>query len=177
MKNKKTLFFLTIVVLTATGLFINSCKKDNQNTVEVLLTRGKWQLASVMVYNFLGSSQVGTTDTLNTNCDSTQIFSFNTNNTCTYTNFECIPQKSSGNWTLSSDQLTLISNITAIDTATDGTGKIEPLPGKPFQNAKIVNLGQYSLVLQTGDINTFVTATTKRRIVQYGFVHQSASSQ
>jgi hypothetical protein len=175
MKNKKLLFLLTIAFLAATGLIINSCKKDTQDSVQTLLTRGKWHLASVLVYNYVGSSQVGKTDTLNTNCDSTQIFSFNTNNTCTYSNFECIPQKSSGNWTLSSDQLTLISNMTAIDTLIGG--KVDALPGKPFQSAKIVNLGQYSLVLQTGDINTFVTATTKRRIVQYGFVHQSASSQ
>ena len=175
MKNKKTLFFLTIAVLTATGLFINSCKKDNQNTVEVLLTRGKWQLASVMVYNFLGSSQVGTTDTLNTNCDSTQIFTFNTNNTCSYTNFECIPQKTSGNWTLSSDQLTLMSNMLCADTLIGG--QPDPKKSQPFINAKIVNLGQYSFILQTGDVNTFYTSTTKRRIVTYGFVHQVVNAQ
>jgi len=161
--------------LAAIGLIINSCKKDNQNSVEVLLTRGKWQLASVLVYNFVGSSQVGTTDTLNTNCDSTQIFSFNTNNTCTYTNFECIPQKSNGSWTLSSDNLTLISNMLCTDTLIGG--KLDSVQRKPFQNTKIINLGQYSLVLETGDINTFFTSTTKRRIVEYGFVHQSASSQ
>jgi hypothetical protein len=175
MKNKKILFSLTVAILAIAGLVINSCKKDNQNSVETLLTRGKWQLASVMVYNFVGSSQVGTTDTLNTNCDSTQIFTFNTNNTCGYTNFECIPQKSTGSWTLSSDQLTLISNMTCIDTLIGG--KVDPLPSKPFQNTKIINLGQYSLVLETGDINTFYTSTTKRRIVQYGFVHQIANTQ
>ena len=176
MKNKKTLFFLTVAVLVMAGLVINSCKKDNQNSVEVLLTRGKWQLASVMVYNFIGSSQVGTTDTLNTNCDSTQIFTFNTNNTCGYTNFECIPQKTSGNWTLSSDQLTLVSNMICADTLIGGL----PDPNKkaqPFINTKIINLGQYSLVLETGDVNTFYTSTTKRRIVQYGFVHQITNTQ
>ncbi|MHB8209491.1 hypothetical protein [Mucilaginibacter sp.] len=174
MKNKKILFSLTVAVLTIAGLVINSCKKDNQNSVATFLTRQKWQLASVMVNNYIGSSLVSI-DTLNTNCDSTQIFTFNTNNTCSYTNFECIPQKSSGNWTLSSDQLTLISNMTAIDTLIGG--KVDPVPGKPFQNTKIVNLGQYSLVLQTGDVNTYYTSTTKRRIVTYGFVHQSANSQ
>lgn len=174
MKNKK-IFLLTVAILAITGLVINSCKKDNQNSVETLLTRGKWQLASVMVFNFVGSSQVGTTDTLNTNCDSTQIFTFNTNNTCSYTNFECIPQKTTGTWTLSSDQLTLISNMLCTDTLVGG--KIDPAQSKPFQNTKIINLGQYSLVLQTGDVNTFYTSTTRRRIVQYGFVHQVANSQ
>jgi len=176
MKNKKILFSLTVAVLVIAGLVINSCKKDNQNSVETLLTRGKWQLASVLVYNFVGSSQVGATDTLNTNCDSTQIFTFNTDNTCSYTNFECIPQKkSTGNWTLSSDQLTLISNMLCADTLIGGLP--DPNLTKPFINTKIINLGQYSLILQTGDVNTFYTPTTKRRIVQYGFVHQVANTQ
>jgi hypothetical protein len=175
MKNKKILFLLTVAVLAIAGLVINSCKKDNQNSVETLLTRGKWQLASVMVYNFVGSSQVGTTDTLNGTCDSTQIFTFNTNNTCGYTNFECIAQKTSGNWTLSSDQLTLISNMLCTDTLIGG--KIDSVKRMPFQNTKIINLGQYSLVLETGDVNTFYTSTTKRRIVEYGFVHQVANTQ
>jgi len=175
MKNKKILFSLTVAALAIAGLVINSCKKDNQNSVETLLTRGKWQLASVMVYNFVGSSQVGTTDTLNTNCDSTQIFTFNTNNTCSYTNFECIPQKTSGNWTLSSDQLTLMSNMLCADTLIGG--QPDPKKSQPFINAKIVNLGQYSFILQTGDVNTFYTSTTKRRIVTYGFVHQVVNAQ
>ena len=173
MKKQKKIFFLTILLVT--GLLINSCKKSNQSTVQLLLTRSPWQLASVLVYNYLGSSQVGTTDTLNTKCDSTQIFTFNSNNTCTYTNFECIPQKkSTGNWTLSTDQLTLISNLQCTDTLKGGN--IDPLPSKPFQNAKIINVGQYSLVLQTGDVNTFYSPTTKRRIMQYGFVHQLAGN-
>jgi len=176
MKNNKLIFFLAILVLTAAGLIINSCKKDNQNYIETLLTRGKWQLASVLVYNKVGSSVVRV-DTLNTNCDSTQIFSFNSNGTCTYTNFECIPQKTSGSWTLSSDQLTLNSNMLCTDTLTDGTGAIAPTKGMPFQNTQLYNVGQYSMVLRTGDINILVTSTTRSRIIQYGFVHPSANSQ
>jgi hypothetical protein len=174
MKNKKVLFFL-ITILTITGFAINSCKKDNSGNVQVFLTHGTWQLASVMVYNYLGSSQVGTTDTLNTTCDSTQIFNFSTNNTCTYTNFECIPQKTSGSWTLTSNQLTLQSNMMCADTLKGGIS--DPKKIQPFINTQIVNCGQYSLVLQTGDINVFVTSTTKRRIVQYGFVHPSGNIQ
>ncbi|MFI5157945.1 MAG: hypothetical protein ACHQF4_03720 [Sphingobacteriales bacterium] len=172
MKNKKIFFSLTAAALVVAGLVINSCKKDNQNSVQVLLTRGKWQLASVMVFNRLGSSTIST-DTLNVNCDSTQIFTFNTNNTCSYSNFECIPQKTNGNWTLSSDQLTLTSDILCKDTLIGG--KADSVKRKPFQNTKIVNLGQYSMVLQTGDVNTFITSTTKSRVIQYGFVHQTTN--
>ncbi len=174
MKNKKILFSLTVAVLAIAGLVINSCKKDNQNSIETLLTRGKWQLASVQVINKLGSSKVSI-DTLNTNCDSTQIFTFNTNNTCGYTNFECIPQKTSGSWSLTSDQLVLNSTMLCADTLIGGAP--DPNKSMPFKYTKIINLGQYSMVLQTGDVNIFVTSTTKQRIIQYGFVHQIASTQ
>lgn len=173
MKNKNLFFFLTVTVLIAGGLIINSCKKSNTGNVQVLLTRSPWQLASVQVFNKLGSSTIST-DTLNVNCDSTQIFTFNSNHTCTYTNFDCIPQKASGSWTISGDQLTLISTIAMTDTLTTAdTVKND----KPFQNTKIINLGQYSMVLQTGDVNKLITSTTKSRIVQYGFVHQLSSGQ
>ena len=174
MKNKKILFSLTVAVLAIAGLVINSCKKDNQTSVETLLTHGPWHLASVQVINYVGSSVVSV-DTLNTNCDSTQIFTFNTNNTCGYTNFECIPQKTSGSWSITSDQLVLNSNMLCADTLIGGAP--DPNKSMPFKYTKIVNLGQYSLVLQTGDVNIFVTSTTRSRIIQYGFVHQAANSQ
>jgi len=173
MKNKKKIFFLTALV--AIGLFINSCKKDNQNSRSTLLTRAPWQLASVMVFNYVGTSQVGATDTLNTTCDSTQIFTFGADHTCKYTNFECLPQKSSGTWSLSSDQLTLMSTLAATDTLPGNI--IDPVKIMPFANTKIVTLGIYSMVLQTGGINIFVTPTTRYRIVQYGFVHQATNTQ
>jgi len=174
MKNKKSIFFLAVIVLAATGLIINSCKKDNQNSIETLLTRGKWQLASVLVYNRIGSSQVSV-DTLNTNCDSTQIFTFNTNGTCTYTNFECIPQKTSGSWTITSNQLVLNSNMLCADTLVGGAP--DPAKSMPFKYTLLYNLGQYSMVLRTGDVNILITPTTRSRIIQYGFVHPSANSQ
>jgi len=174
MKNKKIVFFL-LTALALTGLGVNSCKKDSSGNVQMFLTHGSWQLASVLVINYLGTSQVGTTDTLNTNCDSTQLFTLNTNNTCTYTNFECIPQKSSGSWSLSNNQLLLRSNMMCADTLKGGIS--DPNKVQPFINTQIINCGQYSLVIQTGDINVFVTSTTRRRIVQYGFVHQITNTQ
>jgi hypothetical protein len=174
MKNKKVFFFI-IAALAITSLIINSCKKDNGGSAQALITRAPWQLASVLVYNYVGSSQVGTTDTLNTTCDSTQLFTFSTNNTCTYTNFECIAQKTSGSWTISGDQLTLMSNMMCADTLVGGIP--DPKKIQPFINTKIMTLGLYSMVLQTGDINAFFTSTTRRRIVQYGFVHQITNNQ
>ncbi|MDB5111170.1 MAG: hypothetical protein JWR67_2284 [Mucilaginibacter sp.] len=165
MKNKLPLLFLLGFVLI--GLIINSCKKNTQSAIPALFTNGKWQLASVLVTNT--NNAVTTTTTFNTVCDSTQMFTFNTDNTCTYTNFSCIPQKSSGHWSLSADQLTLYVADMTCDTSAIG-GK-----AKPFAQAQIVNLGDYSLVLQTGDYNVIPTTTNKTRVVRYGFVRQKAS--
>ena len=161
MKRKHWLLFLLGIVVT--GVIVNGCKKNNETTVPVLFTQGKWQLASVLVTITNGS--ITTIDTLNTTCDSTQVFTFNTNNTCTYTNFDCKPQVSSGSWSLSQDQLTLIANMTCKDTTAAGTSK-------PFLNAQIVNMGQYSMVLQTGDYNVIPTTTNSTRTVRWGFVRQ-----
>jgi len=165
MKIKTPLFFIVALLFVST--VINSCKKDSQSTfVQSLFSNGSWQLASVQVFHFLGSSNIST-DTLNTMCDSTQLFTFNTDHSCTYTNFDCLAQtKAVGTWTTSTDQLFLMADITCVDTIPGN--KISS--GKPFIYTKIVNLGQYSMILQTGDINTFYTANTKRTIMQYGFV-------
>jgi len=45
---------------------------------------------------------------------------------------------------------------------------------QPFTYSKIINIGNYSMVLQTGDVATYFTATTKRKIVQFGFIHIAA---
>lgn len=151
------------------SLYINSCKKDDSGTIQALFTGGTWQLASVIEYNYIGSNS--TTDTLNTKCDTTQLFTFNSNNTCTYTNFDCITQKTSGTWSVSRNQLNLMVNMTCADTlAGDISGT-----GQPFANALINNLGQYSLILETGDIDTYYTSTTKRRIIYFGFVRKSSA--
>jgi hypothetical protein len=164
MKNKTTVLF--VLGLMMVSLLINSCKKDNQGTIETLFTSGKWQLASVVATVYLGDA-VTSTNTLNTTCDSTQIFIFNTDKTCTYTNFDCLPQKSAGTWSISSDKLTLYADMSARDTTAKGSSK-------PFNGARIINLGQYSMVLDAGDIQDY-SVTKPRRVVRYGFVRQKTT--
>ncbi len=164
MKNKLPLFIVLGLVLV--NLLSNSCKKEAQTSIESLFTSGKWQLASVVATVYLGDAIIST-NTLNINCDSTQVFAFNADNTCTYSNFECIAQNSSGKWSLSPDKLTLYADMTARDTTAAGTSK-------PFGLARIINLGQYSMVLDAGDIQSY-SVTTPRTIVRYGFVRQKTT--
>jgi hypothetical protein len=172
MKKRILYFFLPLLVVIS--MVTNSCKKESKtDLVSSLLTHGAWQLASVMVFNYVGAG-VLPTDTLNTNCSLKQVFTFNSNNTCNYTNFACISQTKQGNWALSSDDLYLMSNMSCTDTV-KGSNGTATLTDMPFNNAQIVNLGQYSLVIQTGDVSTYYTATTKRVIVQYGFVHPATN--
>lgn len=164
MKNKTPL--LVVLALLLINLLSNSCKKDNQGTISSLFANGNWQLASVLVTTTDSLKTV--TDTLNANCNLTQLFTFSANNTCTYTNFDCQSQTTSGNWSLSSDQLTLYSNVVCKFTS-------PALSSTPFKTAQIYSIGQYSLVLQTGDYNIIPTTTNKTKVIRYGFVRQKAS--
>jgi len=163
MKNKYALLFLLGMVLI--NLLSNSCKKDTQGTVSALLARGTWQLASVLRFNYIGGTNTST-DTLNTKCGNNQTFTFNADNTCTYVNFSCIKQTTTGKWSLTFDNLTLQSGITPHDTVRTVIDTITT----PFANARIVNLGQYSMVLETGDTNSSYLSTDKRHVKRYGFV-------
>lgn len=165
MLSKKGFVFLLFLVLT--GITTNSCKKENNDSLSTLLTNSPWQLASVQVYHYLGSSLVET-DTLNTNCLLTQTFTFKSDNSCAYQNFICKAGSNSGQWQFSSDKLTLQCNMTCKDTVTGGRDTTD----MPFNNAQIVNLGSYSLVLQTGDVNQYYSSTTTRVIKRYGFIHE-----
>jgi hypothetical protein len=162
MKSKR---ILVIFAALSVAIGINSCKKDNQSPIQSLFTGGKWVVASVLAFNYIGNTQVSI-DTLNTACDSSQYFIFNANNTCTFTNFDCIKQVSQpAKWSLSPNQLFLQTEVVCQDTvAADNS--------KPFAYASIQNLGQFSLVLQTGDIEPNYSLTKPRRIIQYGFVRQ-----
>jgi hypothetical protein len=167
MKNKIPLLFVLGLVLI--NLLSNSCKKDNQSSIQSLLTNGTWQLASVYQIYFVGDT-VKHEDTLNTLCDTTQLFTFKSDNTCTYTNFDCLKQPvSSGHWSLSSDQLYLSSDMICKDTTATGSSK-------PFITAQIFNLGQFSLILRAGDVQNY-TQSTKRKVIRYGFIRQKATVQ
>lgn len=162
---KSTFRIILLLVLAGTGLLVNSCKKDTQSSVEALLARGSWQLASVQVFNYVGGSNTST-DTLTTDCSYGQIFTFNnTDSSCTYNDYACIKQNAKGTWHLSDDKLTLKSTLSVQDTS--GTKTITNLP---FQTARIVNLGQYSLILETGDLSSYFLPTDKRHVKRYGFI-------
>jgi hypothetical protein len=172
MKNKILFFFIAMLLLT--GIAVNSCKKDNNSSIQTLFTTGRWQLASVLVYHYLGSSQTSV-DTFNTTCDTTQYFTFPNNNTCTYTNYHCVHQDiATGTWSLTHDQLFLLVNITCTDTLPGGSATTHV---HPFGYTKILALGPYSMILQTGDIGAYYTSTTKRTVYQYGFVHLTTTTK
>ena len=156
---------LLVLGFVALGLLINSCKKDNSDTVAYFLTAGTWQLASVQTEYLLGNNSLHK-DTLNLTCNLNQVFQFNSNNTCTLSNYHCIAQTSSGSWQLGPDNLSLQTTMSAKDTL-----KAAVVTVKAFDNAVIQNLGQYSLVLKTGDTSPYYLATTARKITTYGFVH------
>ena len=164
MKYKVPLFFLVGFALIA--LIINSCKKETQNNIETLFTGGQWQLSSLQRTHYVGDT-LKFTDTLNTACTLDQIFTFNADKTCSYTNYTCDPQPTAnGTWSLSTDQLYLNSNIACKDSTGGGTTT------QPFKIARIINLGQYSLVLETGSLETFYPPNRVRVKTRYGFVRQ-----
>ncbi|MBB5397515.1 lipocalin family protein [Mucilaginibacter sp. AK015] len=158
MTNKNVYFLLAGVVVIS--FFINGCKKEKQSSIPGLLTYGTWRLGSVMEYKYLGDSQTSV-DTLE--CDSVQIFKFNDDKTCSYTNFDCNPTTMSGTWSLSDTKLYLFADITYPDITSAGTKQ-------PFINSRITNLGEFSMVLETGDLQTYYTANDKRTIRRYGFI-------
>ena len=160
--------FFLLLALTAVTLLVNSCKKDNSDNVQYFLTNGTWTLASVQRFHYVGDTQ-GITDTLNANCQTKQTFVFNSDNTCTYQNYHCITQSSSGTWNVDQANVSLTASLPAQDTL---KGSIVMV--KAFSAASIITLGQYSLVLETGDIQPFYKATTVRTITRYGFVHDTS---
>jgi hypothetical protein len=162
--------FVLIFGLLAINLLSNSCKKDTRTSLQSLLSSGgAWQLASVRYYIYAGDT-VKVDTPLNTNCDTTQIFTFNPDNSCTYSNFNCLAQPlARGKWALSQNRQFLNSTMICRDTTAAGSSN-------PFNNAQIVNLGQYSLVLLTGDIQNY-NNSTRRKVIRYGFVRQKAATQ
>jgi len=168
MKKAPFIFILSLLVLS---VFCNSCKKQETSSIENLFSQGNWELATVITTVSVGTTRESE-DTLNTMCDKKQIFSFSKDHTCIYTNFHCKAQPdAAGTWSLSQDQLYLRSDIVCQDTFKLGTGK-----SKPFENAQIVTLGQYAMVLVTGDIQNY-SATQRRTVRRYGFVKQKIATR
>lgn len=146
-------------------MFFYSCKKTGQTSIHALFSGGRWQLASVTAIYYTGNSE-DSTKVLTDSCSTSQYFTFSAN-TCTYINFDCIPQSPSGSWSLSPNQLFLYAQVVCKDTSAMHSSA-------PFSNAQIINLGQYSMVLHTGDVQPNYSLTKKRRILEYGFIRQKS---
>jgi len=168
MKNKPTIFVLVGFVLV--GLLVNSCKKESQDPIQQLFTGGTWELASVVASYYTGETQDSIV-TLNSDsvCHLQQYFTFNANNTCTYTNYDCLTQSPpAATWSLTQNQIYLQANVVCKDTTAKGSSM-------PFAYAQIENLGQYSLVLNIGDIQPNYSLTQLRVIYTYGFIRQKVN--
>jgi len=162
MKNK---LFILIASGLVFAIIVNSCKKTGQSPLESLFVGNTWQLASITAYYYTGNT-LDSTVVVSPNCGSglTQYFTFYSNNTCVYTNFDCIAQTpTAASWSLSANQLFLTANVVCKDTSAAGSSM-------PFSYCSIQNLGHFSLVLQTGDIQPNYSLTQPRKIVQYGFI-------
>lgn len=165
MNNKRPLYIVLGLVMVC--FIVNSCKKQSQNAIEQLFTGGYWQLASVTATYYTGD-QEDSVVTLNSDtvCHQLQTFTFYSNNTCVYTNYDCLTQTPpAASWSLAPNQLYLQANVVCKDTTAKGSST-------PFAYAQIINLGQYSLVLNIGDIQPNYSLTQKRVIYTYGFVRQ-----
>jgi hypothetical protein len=160
---KRKYLFPCLFFLMVAALIVNSCKKEKIDNVQTLFTGGHWQLASLQVTHFVGDT-LKSTDTLFLTCPLVMSFTFNADNTCTYENFDCIAQPlATGHWSLSGNRLFLSSDIAVKDSTGNAT---------PFTNAQIDNVGQYSLVLETGNLETFYPPNMIRTKTRYGFVRQ-----
>ncbi|MET3978939.1 hypothetical protein ABIB62_001508 [Mucilaginibacter sp. UYP25] len=158
MKNKQLYFLLAVLMVL--GFMFNSCKKEKTDSLKSLFTTGNWQLGTVIEYKYLGNQETSK-DTLQ--CDSAQIFKFNDDMTCSYSYFDCLGSTVNGKWSLSDTRLFLFADLTYPTVTTAGTTQ-------PFINSRIVNLGEFSMVLETGDLQTYYTATDTRTIRRYGFI-------
>ncbi len=161
MKKLQFLFFLAILFFC---LAINSCKKSDQTSITDFLTQRPWKLALKQRLVYINNSLVRT-DTLENACKLSQTLTFNTNKNYTYQNFACANGAINAPWTFTSDYLYL--NLNSKISVTSATSTV---PSR--QNvARIINLGQYSLIFDVGDVNTVHKTTDSVIVFRYGFIH------
>jgi hypothetical protein len=165
----KKLPIIAVFALMFTGWAISSCKKQNESTLDTFLTaNGNWRLASIRRETLHGDTSKRI-DTLNTNCQRNQTFTFNADGTCVYDYYDCLDQVTKGNWTMSTvDTIFLSSNMICKDTTKLGSST-------PFARLQIINLGRNSLVLQSVETDVLREVPRKvlrRRVTRYGFIHQ-----
>lgn len=162
MKIKYNYILLCLVI---SSLLTSACKKDKNTAVDSFLTNGAWQLANLQQFTYLGSV-LQKTDTINKKCVINQTITFNTDKSSTYSgNFQCNNQSAKGNWNLiKKDTIRLQSDLSLKDSTNQLT--------QPFRDSRVVNLGQYSLVMETGDIGAIFSSRQVRKILRYSFVHK-----
>jgi hypothetical protein len=166
LRMNKRISFWYLPVLLLIALAVNSCKKTDQSNIPNLLTTRQWELGSLLVFHYIGDAQQPT-DTIT--CDTTQIFRFFKDGACTYTNFNCAEPIATGSYSLSSTKVVLLADLTFRDTTLTGTAR-------PFANAQISNLGDFSMVLETGDTQAYYTSNQPRTIYRWGFIRQKEVS-
>ncbi|RYE27196.1 MAG: hypothetical protein EOP42_19575 [Sphingobacteriaceae bacterium] len=157
MIKKPKIFFLPILLLLCFS--VNSCKKNDLVSLNDFLTRQPWKLALKQRLAYVNNALVKT-DTLENACKLTQTLTFNNNGNYTYQNYTCAPGSINAAWSFTSDYLYLnLNSIISINSA------------KSQNVARIINLGQYSLVFDAGDVNTVHKTTDSVIIFRYGFIH------
>lgn len=162
MIKKPKIFFLPILLLLCFS--VNSCKKNDLVSIKDFLTRQPWKLALKQRLAYVNNALVKT-DTLENNCKLGQTLNFNNNGNYSYQNYKCTNGSINAAWSFTPDNLYLNLN-SAISTTTPTI----TTPSK--QNvARIINLGQYSLIFDAGDVNIARKAPDSVIIYRYGFIH------
>lgn len=157
--------FLSLLFLLLVCCSFYTCKKDEQSSVSSFLTQGTWSLALTQRFQYVNQALIKT-DTVNIGCPLDQKLTFNKDNTFTFTNYNCKTGNLNGKWNFSTDMLYL------------NTDQVITINTQKKQNpAHIINLGQYSLIFDAGDVyvygnaNTAYSKTDTAVIYRYGFIH------
>lgn len=148
------------------ALLFNSCKKDDQASFRSNLTSQPWLLASLQVTTFQ-RYKTSTTDTLRVSCGGNpQTLNFKADGAASYSGFQCNNPDASGTWSYDTSLMQLHMNLPLKDT-TSKTGN-----NQPFAIAQVITLGRSSLVIRTGDLNSYYADDLKHKVYRYSFIHQ-----
>ncbi|MGI4022242.1 MAG: hypothetical protein ACRYFA_12115 [Janthinobacterium lividum] len=150
---------LLILIILLIAFAFNSCKKESTSSLTTFLTQRPWKMALLQRFAYVNNVLVKT-DTLQSTCALTQTLTFKKDNNYTYQNYVCTNSTINKPWSFTADYLYLNLNS---DITINSLKMQSP--------ARIITLGQYSLVFDAGDINTTYTKTDSVIIFRYGFVH------
>ncbi len=163
--NQHPKLLLPVFFLLMSCCAFYSCKKDNQSSVSSFLTQSTWNLALTQRFKYVNQALIKT-DTVNIGCALDQKLTFRKDNTFTFTNYNCKTGNLNGNWSFSPDMLFLNTDQSITKNS------------KGIQNpAHFINLGQYSLIFDAGDVyvygneNTYYKKTDTVVVYRYGFIH------